>query len=180
MNHIAIHRRSFLAMAMLVTACACAFHPSISQAAEYNSGDLTITNPQAGPTVPGMDAGGVFFDAITTTGDKPDRLIGGSTPVSEVVEVHSMMMQDNIMRMRAVDGVEIAKGKTVSFQRGQPNAYHLMLLQLKSPLKEGGSFPLTMEFEHAGKVEVEVQVMQGAGGHKGMKMKHGDMKMEHK
>ncbi len=148
-------------------------------AAQYTAGPITIVDPQAAPTVPGLSTGGVFFGSISSADNTGDRLIGASSPVAEVVEVHRMMMQDNIMRMRAVESVAITRDKPVSFERGKPDTYHLMMLNLKQPLEAGQTFPVTLVFEKAGEVEVTVEVFQGAGGHGAMKhgaMKHGDMK----
>lgn len=131
---------------------------SAAQASDTEAGSIKISHPHAAPTVPGLKTGGVFFDAISNHESVADRLLAASSPVAKQVEIHSMKMQGDIMRMRQVDGVDISQDNPVSFQRGQPDSYHLMLMNLKQPLKLGESFALTLQFERAGEIEVIVAV----------------------
>ena len=95
-------------------------------------------------------AGGYL--TIENKGSAPDLLIGGSGDFAGKVEVHEMAMNNGVMTMRALDkGLAIEPGKTVKLA---PGGYHLMLMDLKSPLKQGDKVPLTLEFEKAGKVKL--------------------------
>ncbi|MGH1358729.1 MAG: copper chaperone PCu(A)C [Burkholderiaceae bacterium] len=144
-------------------------------AAEFSVGPITLVSPKSAPTVPGLKTGGVFFESVSTTGARPDKLIAASSPVAATVELHRMKMDGDIMRMRQVEAIEISPDKPVSFERGKADAYHLMLMNLKQPLKLNESFPVTMEFEQAGTVEVTVQVQPHGGGqshHQHQKHKH--------
>ena len=94
-----------------------------------------------------------------------------------VAEIHEMVMQDNVMKMRRVDGIALSKGKPLELK---PGGYHVMLMDLKQPLKAGEQVPLTLTFEGAAKgktitkqVQATVQSLapQGSQGH-GAMMKH--------
>src|SRR3546814_7663300 len=79
------------------------------------------------------------------------------SPVAEHVEIHEHVMDGNAMRMRPVDGVPLPAGGMAELQ---PGGYHVMLIGLKHPLKQGEHFPLTLTFEKAGTVTIEVPVLR--------------------
>lgn len=123
-------------------------------------GALTIEQPWSRATPGGAKVGGGYV-RITNTGAESDRLIGGSFPGASRVEVHEMLLDGDIMRMKQVQGgLEIKPGATVELK---PGAGHLMFMDLKEPLKEGQSLKGTLVFEKAGTVEVEYTV-RGMGG----------------
>ncbi len=96
-----------------------------------------------------------------TGGAQPDRLTGVSTPVAAMAGVHESTANGGVMRMRAVNALPISPGKTVTLA---PGGYHIMLMELGHPLVAGQTFPLTLTFEHAAPVTVEVRVLAiGAG-----------------
>ena len=106
------------------------------------SAQVRITEPWVRGTVPQQKASGLFMqiDAVQDV-----RLLGGSSPVAGVVEVHEMAMEGDIMKMRALkNGLEIARGRTLSLK---PGGYHVMLLDLKQQLKAGDSVSVTLTFE---------------------------------
>jgi len=150
------------------------------RADEVKAGDLVITQAWSRATPGGAKVGGGYF-TIENKGVTPDRLIGGSADVAARVQVHQMTMDDGVMKMRPVEGgLTIDPGKTVKLA---PSGYHLMIMDLKSPLKQGEKLPITLEFEKAGKVTVTLDVEsigaqgpEGPGGGDGMKMAPG-MKM---
>ncbi len=142
-------------------AAALAFAGAAS-AQEFKSGNLVIDHPHTMPTAPGQPHGGVFFDSIANTSGTPDQLIGGRAAVSKTVEVHRMEMENNVMKMREIPAIDVpAKGK-VMMSRGSKHGYHLMLMNLKAPLKEGEKFPMTLIFKNAGEVQVTVAVEKPA------------------
>ncbi|SDH84028.1 copper chaperone PCu(A)C [Roseospirillum parvum] len=98
-------------------------------------------------------AGGVFMQLISS-GDA-DRLIAAASPVAEVVELHTHIHDNGVMRMRAVPFMEIPAGSTTALK---PGGLHVMLIDLKAPLKEGSLIPLSLTFEHGGTVDIEVPV----------------------
>ena len=125
---------------------------------DFRVGDLRIDHPYATPTLPGLRTGAVYFRGIRNTGAAADRLLSASTPVAGRVEIHRMQMQGDVMRMRAVPSLDLPAGATVAMKHGTPDGYHLMLLDLKAPLKDGERFPATLAFEKAGTQEVKVWV----------------------
>lgn len=130
-----------------------------ARAEEVRAGDLVITQAWSRATPGGAKVGGGYL-TIENKGATPDRLIGGAADISDKVQLHEMAMNDGVMTMRPVDkGLVIEPGKTVKLA---PGGYHLMLLGLKSPLKQGDKVPVTLEFEKAGKVSLSLDV-QGVG-----------------
>lgn len=125
----------------------------------YTKAQLKIGHPWARATVAGQSAGGAFMK-IENTGSTPDKLIGASTPAAASVQLHSMAMEGEVMRMREVPAIELPPGKTVELAPGQ---FHMMLMGLKAPLKADDKLPLTLKFEKAGDVEVEVSVQPAQG-----------------
>jgi copper(I)-binding protein len=112
-------------------------------------------------------AGG--FLTITNKGTTPDRLIAARSGVSDKVEIHEMKMDGTIMRMRELEkGLEIPPGATVVLK---PGSYHIMFMELKSPLTKGGKVPVTLIFEKAGSVDVVLQVHELGASQPGQ-MKH--------
>jgi copper(I)-binding protein len=126
----------------------------VAHAHSFKAGELAIGHPYARATVPGQPTGGAYL-RLENRGDQPDRLVSASADVSRSVELHEMKMQGDVMRMRAVDAVEIPAHQSVMLE---PGGVHIMLVGLKAPLKEGERFPMTLKFEKAGEVKVEVVV----------------------
>jgi copper(I)-binding protein len=141
-------------------------HHSAAQAAV---GSIAVSDGWAKAMLPGQPTGGGYL-TIINNGKEADRLVGASSPSAGKVEVHTMEMSNDVMVMRPVEGgVEIPAGATVELK---PGANHLMFMKVGEPFKEGGTVPLTLEFEKAGKVEVELPVApaNSKGGHMNMKM----------
>jgi len=130
-----------------------------ARAEEIWAGDLVITQAWSRATPGGAKVGGGYL-TIENKGPTADRLTGGSAEIAGKVQVHEMAINNGVMTMRPVDrGLVIEPGKTVKLA---PGGLHLMLLDLKSPLKQGDKVPLTLEFEKAGKVSLSLEV-QGIG-----------------
>ncbi len=101
--------------------------------------------------------------SIENQGKEADRLVSASSPVAGVVEIHEMAMDGGMMKMRAVKGIDLTPGATVEFR---PGGYHVMLEELKQPLKQGDQIPVLLTFEKAGTVEIKVKVEpMGAAAH---------------
>lgn len=148
--------RSVFSVLVLATLCATA------AAHDYTAGAIQIDHPYARATVPGQPSGGVYM-TLENTGKTADRLIAAATPAAKKAEIHTMSMDGNVMKMREVDGVELAPAAKVAMAPG--NGYHVMLLGLTQQLKAGDQLPMTLTFEKAGKVEVSVtvQALQAKG-----------------
>ena len=128
---------------------------NVSFAASYKLGALQIGQPWARATAPSAPAGGGFL-TITNTGSTPDRLVSARSPAANMVQIHEMKMDGNVMRMREVEkGLEIPAGKSVTLA---PGGYHLMMMGLKAPLKEGTQVPVTLVFEKAGSIDINFEV----------------------
>src|SRR5882724_13668542 len=134
-------------------------------AQEVKAGDLVITQAWSRATPSGAKIAGGYL-TIENKGAAPDRLISGSGDFAGKVEIHEMAMNNGVMTMRPLDkGLVIEPGKTVKLA---PGGYHLMLMDLKGPLKQGDKVPLALEFEKAGKVNLSLDVQavgaQAPGG----------------
>jgi copper(I)-binding protein len=129
-----------------------------AQAHGFEVGDLFVRHPYASPSLSGAQNGAVYFKGIHNKGKTPDQLIGARSDVSQSVQMHEMRMDSNVMRMKEMSAIDIPAGEEVVFARGQAQGYHLMLLGLKQPLKDGDRFPVWLTFKQAGEVKVEVSV----------------------
>jgi copper(I)-binding protein len=136
-------------------------------AQDYKLGSLEISQPWTRATAPTAKAGGGFV-SITNKGTAPDRLVAVRSTVSDKVEIHEMKMDGNVMRMRELDkGLEIPPGATVTLK---PGGLHIMFMELKAPLAKDTKIPVTLVFEKAGSIDIELPVQaigaQPPGQHK--------------
>lgn len=124
---------------------------------DFKLGPLRIDHPYATPTPAGARTGAAYLRTLINTGDQADRLVGATTPAARSVEIHrSVVDAQQVMRMRAVEGIDVPPRAEMKLRHG--GDYHLMLIELKAPLKDGDSFPMTLRFEKAGEREVMVWV----------------------
>jgi periplasmic copper chaperone A len=130
--------------------------PMAALAHGSKAGDIAIEHPYAVPTPPAARTGAVYFRALINEGRTDDRLRSASTPIARTVEFHEMKMSGDVMRMRALPAIELPAGQTVPLRHG--GTLHIMLIDLNQPLKDGDRFPVTLEFERAGRKEVMVWV----------------------
>src|ERR1700731_2862163 len=147
-----------IARAIACVMLSCLFAaPALAE--EIKAGDLVISQAWSRATPGGAKVAGGYL-TIENKGTAPDRLVGGSADIADKVQVHEMATNNGVMTMRPLDkGLSIEPGRTVKLA---PGGYHLMLLDLKSPLKQGDKVPVTLEFEKAGKVKLSLDV-QGVG-----------------
>jgi periplasmic copper chaperone A len=163
-----------------------------ARADDVKAGTLVISQPWSRATPAGAQVASGYL-TITNNGTAPDRLLGGSSETAANIDVHEMASNGGVMTMRAVDGgVALAPGATVTLA---PGGLHLMLTDIKKPLKQGDRLAITLKFEKAGDVAVTFNVLgigakgpggaarpamapMGKGDIKGdMKMDQGRMKM---
>jgi copper(I)-binding protein len=130
-----------------------------AHAHSYKVGDIAIGHPYARGTAPGQPNGGAYL-RLENRGAE-DRLVSARAEVCRQVELHTSRMEGDVMRMRQVDAIDIPANKAVVLQ---PGGMHLMLVGLKAPLKEGDRFPLTLKFEKAGVLTVDVVVQAADAG----------------
>lgn len=144
----------------LLSAAALALAFAVAPLAAQTSSKPTVqvSQPWTRATATGQAVGGGYL-TLRNPGPVADRLLGARSPAAERVELHSMAMEGDVMKMRPVDAVDVPAGGSVELK---PGGLHLMLLGLKKPLQPGQSVPLTLRFEKAGEVPVQLQV-QGSG-----------------
>ncbi len=148
---------------------------------EYKTGELIIDHPVARETPPGVKVGAGYL-TITNKGKEDDKLISVSGNVSPVIQIHTMSIENNIMKMQEIEGgLVIPAGKSVQLKAG---GKHIMFMNLPQQLKAGEKHKVVLVFEKAGKVEVIFNVEKHKadehGGHSKHKtaeeMKHHDSK----
>jgi copper(I)-binding protein len=118
------------------------------------SSRIAVANAWARATPGGAKSGAVYL-TLMNHGAAGDRLVRVTTPVADRAELHVENVENGIMKMRPMPQVELKPGATTVLK---PGAVHVMLMGLKQPLKEGDSFPLTLDFATAGKQDVQVKV----------------------
>ena len=134
-------------------------------AAKDDLADVAVKDAWVRTTVPGQKASGAFM-TITSKADL--KLVGASSPVAGVTEVHEMKMSGDVMQMRAIPSLDLPAGKAVALR---PGGLHVMLLDLKAALPKDSTVPLTLMFKDAkgvpSKVELTVPVSTVAPVSKG-------------
>jgi copper(I)-binding protein len=125
-----------------------------AEAHEYSSKGVTVAHPWARATPGGVKVGSAYLEMKAAKGHN-DRLVAARSPVAGNVEIHNHIVENGIAKMRRVEGIALAGGKSVVLK---PGGYHVMLMDLKQPLKEGDLLKLALVFEKAGEIEVEATV----------------------
>jgi copper(I)-binding protein len=128
---------------------------SAASALDYKVGSLEIDNPWSRAVPKGAKVAAGYMK-IKNMGTEPDRFVGGSTPVAGRFEIHEMSMDRGVMKMRPLpSGLEIKPGETIELK---PNAFHIMMMDLKEPIQRGKAFKASLMFEKAGQVDVDFAV----------------------
>jgi copper(I)-binding protein len=146
----------FLGMLLLALLCA----------AQAQAQSVIVKDAWVRGTVQGQNATGAFMELTAKTNA---RLIGVTTPLTKSAEVHNMKMENGVMKMFPVDGIDVPAGKTVRLASG---GYHLMLLNLQKPLNAGDKVPLQLTFELADKKRETVELSVEVRDIKGQPAKH--------
>lgn len=175
-------RRTFLALTLAAGLALGATAPGKTEDAS-----LTVTDPFARETI-GLGKTGAAFLTVTNAGSEDDTLLAATSPAAGKVELHTHEKDGEIMRMRKVEAFPVpAQGEL----KLQPGGNHIMLFDLAAPLAKGENFPLTLSFEKAGDITIDVSVVAigdsigHKAGHETMdhgQMNHDDMdhdKMDH-
>lgn len=125
-------------------------------------GDIEVSAGWVRAMLPGQPSGGGFL-TIANTGQAPDRLVAAASPAAGKVEFHTMEVVNDVMVMRPVEGgLEVPAGGRVELK---PGGLHLMFMDVAEPFASGSSVALTLEFEKAGKVEVQLPAVKPGGNH---------------
>jgi copper(I)-binding protein len=133
---------------------------AIAVAVRADAGGIEVREAFARATI-GKATSGVVYVTLVNRASRPDRLLAASTPVAARTDLHMTVRDGDVVRMRRLETVEIPAGETVAFE---PGGAHVMLSGLHAPLREGDRFDLTLEFEAAGTITVEVTVRSVAAG----------------
>lgn len=136
------------------------FATSLLAADMAKVGEIMIHQPWARASL-GNAPNSAAYMTLETMGAEPDRLISGSTPVAKKVELHTHVMEGGVAKMRPVAAIEVAPGEPTVLE---PGGLHIMLRGLTQKLDAGTTMPLTLVFEHAGEVTLDVPVKGMAGG----------------
>jgi len=141
-----------LAAALLPLATPALAHDTVTE-----RGGLSLVNPWTRASGQGMQGGGYLV--IRNAGAEADRLLGAASPAATRVELHTHIRDGDVMRMRPVRDIVVPAGGAVELQ---PGGMHIMLVGLTRAIEVGQSIPITLRFERAGEVTVELAV-QAAG-----------------
>lgn len=138
-------------LAMIALALLSAAAPT--HAAEPAPQAVTASAAWARATPPGMAVAAVYLTLVG--GPQADRLVGAATPRAAMVQIHVVSEAEGMARMRPTAGVDVPARKSVALA---PQGTHIMLMDLPRPLVAGERFPLTLQFERAGRIDVSVEV----------------------
>jgi hypothetical protein len=116
---------------------------------------IAVRDAYARASSPAAKSGAAFM-AIENTGSADDRLVAASSDIAARVELHTHIVENDVMRMVHIEeGFEIPAGETVLLERG---GKHVMFMGLTEPMEQGGTVEVTLTFEEAGEVTVEIPV----------------------
>jgi copper(I)-binding protein len=141
-------KQGFVFAALLAAAALCS---------PARAGELAVLEAWARATPPAAAVAAAYLTIDNGAGGA-DRLLGASSDAAGRVEVHESRREGEVMRMRKVEPLDIPAGERVVFA---PGGLHVMLMDLKAPLRQGEKLPLVLRFEHAGAVQVEAEVLAG-------------------
>ena len=154
----------------LIAACAVFISATASFQVDAATEPAQVTLAWVRSTVPGQKGTGAFMQITSKTAL---RLVGVSSPVAGVSEVHEMKMEGDVMKMRQISELALPAGVAVALK---PGGYHVMLMDLKQPVAPGSTVPLTLRFKDAKGIESQLELTltasvsaPGAGSHPGKK-----------
>jgi len=156
-----------LKIALFFIAILASTFPAIAH--EYKLGELVINHPVARETPPGVKVGAGYL-TITNNGKNDDKLIFVTGIISPTIEIHTMSVENNIMKMQEIKGgLTIPAGQSVTLQAG---GLHLMFMNLPQQLKDGEKYDVTLVFEKAGEIDVTFNVKKHKKEEHGEHSKH--------
>lgn len=122
------------------------------------AGGIEIEHPYATPSLPEANAGAVYFTSVRNEGKTADRLLSASSPAAERIEIQRVRAEGEVLHGETVPSLELLPGQALVLRHDAHEGYRLLLSSLKTPLKDGDRFPVTLRFERAGPVDVKVWV----------------------
>jgi len=146
-----------------------------AHATDYDVGSIHVAAPWARATPKAASAGAAYL-AVTNNGTTPDRLSCAGSEAAAQCQIHTMTMDNGVMKMRPLaGGIEIKPGETVTLK---PGSDHMMLMNLKHPLEAGKTVEATLQFEKAGTLKVEFAILAMGAAAPGGPAGGGSMMME--
>ncbi|NVJ97726.1 MAG: copper chaperone PCu(A)C [Alphaproteobacteria bacterium] len=139
---------------LLATLALLAFPPEAdAHDSERHAGAIMIEKAWARKTSRTVSA--AAYMSVKNTGHETDELLDAESPIARTTMIHRSYEEDGIMKMDHMEAIALSPGETVDFA---PGGFHIMLMGLEKPLEKGDVFPVTLTFQHAGKVQVIVEV----------------------
>ena len=118
--------------------------------------NVSVQDPYVRLAPPSAPATGAFM-VIRNAGDKDVRVVKADNPVSKATELHTYVNEGGVMKMRPIPAIEIkAKGEAVL----KPGGLHVMMIDLKVPMKEGDTVPITLTFDDGSSKQVDARVVR--------------------
>ena len=117
---------------------------------------ISVEDAWARP-VPAAGGNGAVFFRLVNAGNEADQLIGGESPVAGAVEVHRTTMDEGVMQMEHIPGLEVPAKREVLLE---PGGYHMMLIGVNTSHAPGDTLPITLRFEKSSEIQMEVQVRE--------------------
>ncbi len=153
---------SFFALTMTAAlpAYAASEQQPVAQSAEAQHSSIKVTAAWSRELPPTAPVGAAFL-TIDNHSDQADRLVSAQSSIAEVTELHAHIHEGDVMRMVKVDAIDIPAHGQLTLE---PGGYHVMLIDLKKPLVAGETLPLTLEFEHAGLMDITVNIKSSDAG----------------
>jgi periplasmic copper chaperone A len=127
----------------------------------HGQGDIEVRHPWSRATPPGTKVAVAYME-IRNLGKQPDRLLLVSTPVAKRVELHITEREGEVMKMRMVTSIAVPERSRTTLR---PGGAHLMLIDISRPLEKGERFPMTLRFQRAGEVKIELEVQELGSRH---------------
>lgn len=116
---------------------------------------VTVVNPSVRLMPPNAKVSAAFM-TLRNDGPKPIKIIGASNPASQTTEIHTHLNEGGLLKMRQIPGLEISPGESVTLQ---PGGLHLMLIGLKTPLREGETIPITLNLADGRQLTIDARVL---------------------
>ena len=133
---------------------------------------LTVDNPYVRLAPPGAQATGAFM-TIRNSGSADRKLVKAESTAAKMVQLHNHINENGVMKMRQVDSIDIKANAQTELK---PGSYHVMLIDLTAPLKEGDAVPITLTFDDGTRTQITAPVRkQAMTMPAGKAMNHGDM-----
>lgn len=147
-------------VSQVVVALALSLGAVFAYSVNVHAGNMRIEDAFAPASIGAAKSGAVYFKVVNESG-KADKLIAVSTPAARKAMLHTTMHEDGVMKMRMLMALDVPAGGSAELKQGSD---HVMLFGLAEPLKEGGTISLTLTFEAAGEMTIEVPVKKAMHG----------------